>query len=81
MPTLTPFLDPVHDSPTISASDLVILLLVSLGVVVLALVGRLLRDGFAAAVQLVVAAVVVGLMVVALSSVAIAVGYTIALQR
>jgi hypothetical protein len=81
MPTLTPFLDPVHDSPTISAGDLVILLLVSLGVVVLALVGRLLRDGFAAAVQLVVAAVVVGLMVVALSSVAIAVGYTIALQR
>jgi hypothetical protein len=80
MPTLTPFLDPVNASPTIHATDMMILLLISLGIVFLAAVGRLLHDAFAAAVQLVVAAVVVGLLVVALSSVAIAVGYTIALQ-
>ena len=81
MPTLTPFLDSVNDSSTFHAADLAILLMVGLGLVLLGAIGRLLRDAFTAAVQLVVAAVVVGLVVLVLSSVAIAVGYTIALQR
>ena len=81
MSTLTPFLDLVNDSPTIHAADMMILLMAGLGVILLAAIGRLLRDAFAAAVQLVVAAFVVGLVVVALSSIAIAFGYAIALQR
>ena len=81
MPTLTPFLDPVNASPMIRGTDLAVLLFAALAIGLVTTITRFLRNAFAAAVQLVVTAFVVGLVAVVASTVAIAVGYAIALNR